>query len=262
MYAAIASNMKIGKGGLYIAPWVGTTPPAAEDIGEKVGNCESLTYGPQDVQTLEKYSSTQAAAPLVAKFNTRASWRFAAACDEHTKQNLLMFFGAEDTEVVQAATSDVAVELTSITLGRSYHIGAFHVDGFVAQVGSDVLVQDTDYTLFPERGVIEFRLDAANVVTGDDVDLDFDQPARTYNRLAVGQNINRKVKLTYFADDNNTDGIGAGDGIMVPKLAVVLDGQYPLISEEFGSFTLNFDAESDEANFPGRGLGWILRGAA
>lgn len=261
MYPAIASNLKKGKGGLYLAEWDGVTPPSEADVGIKVGNCESMSYSPQDVQTTEKYSSTQQSAPLLLKEVNRASWRFSAQCDEHTVDNLLMFFGASSSPVTQNSGSSQSVTISDIVPGRSYLIGAFQVSNVVASYGSLVLTPNVDYVLYPARGVIEFLIGGAVPLDGD-VLVQFDRAERAYTRLNVGQELNRSVKLSYFADDANATGVGARDIIVIPKAAVVLEGEYQLISDEFGNFTVNFDALDDSINYPGRGLGWILRGAA
>lgn len=261
MYAAIASNLKRGKGGLYLAEWVDGVAPSANDIGLKVGNCESITYGPEDVQSSEKYSSTQNNTPLLLKQTDRAGWRFVAQADEHLKQNLLSFFGATETEVVQAAAFQTQLDLDGVVVGRSYMLNAFNVAQVEVYLGSTVLTADTDYKLYSEQGVIEI-LSGGAVSDGDDLDVDFDTPARTYSRLNVGQSLNRTFKLSYFADDQNTGGVAAQDIIQIPKVAPVLEGEYSLVSDEYGAMTLAFSALDDSDNWPGRGLGWILRGAA
>lgn len=261
MYPAIASNLKKGKGGLYLAAWDGIDPPAEADIGVKVGNCESISYSPQDVQTTEKFSSTQQSAPLLLKEVNRASWRFSAQCDEHTVDNLLMFFGASSAPITQNSGTSQTVNITDIVPGRSYLIGAFRVSNVSVAYGSLVLTAGVDYVLYPERGVIEFVIGGAVPLDGNVV-VTFDRAAREYTRLNVGQELNRAVKLSYFADDANATGVGARDIIVIPKAAVLLEGEYQLISDEFGNFTINFDALDDSVNYPGRGLGWILRGAA
>lgn len=260
MYPAIATNLKRGKGGLYVAAWDGATPPAENDMGVKVGNCESITYGPEDVQTSEKYSSTQNNTPLLLKQTDRAGWRLVAQTDEHLKDNLLLFFGATDTELTQSAVNQQVVTLSDVIVGRSYLTGFYGLSQVEVYKGSTVLTANTDYKLYADRGVIEI-LSGGAVVDGDDLDVDFDVSAKTYNRLAVGQLINRNVKVTYIADDQNTDGVASKDIIVIPKMAVALEGEYGLVSDDFAAMTLAFSALDDSDNYPGRGLGWLIRGA-
>jgi hypothetical protein len=262
MYPAIASNLKKGKGGLYLAEWVNGVAPDENDLGVEVGNCESITYSPTDVQTDEKYSSTQSNNPLLLREVTRASWRLSAQCDEHTVDNLLMFFGASESELSQSADSQVDTILESVVPGRSYSIGRYKTGSVQLAVGSTILTADSDYTLYPDRGVVKI-LTTGLVSEGDNIDVSYEASAvAAYKRLAVGQTLNRNVKITYFADDQNTGGVGARDIIVIPKAAVILEGEYQLVSDEYGNFTINFDALDDSSNYPGRGLGWLLRGAA
>lgn len=260
MYPAVAGNFRKGKGGLYLAEWASGVAPDAADIGVKVGNCESITFGPTDVQTSEKYSSTQNNAPLLLKQVDRVGFRLAAQCDEHTKDNLLAFFGATASTQSQSGTNSTK-NLANVVPGRSYLIGSQLLSGVTVWEGSTQKVLNTDYKLFAERGVIEI-LSGGSIADGDDITVEFTRAAKSWTRLAVGQTINRIVKLAYFADDANTDGVGARDIVIIPKVAVVMDGEYQLISDDFGNFTLQFDVLDDSDNYPGRGLGWFERGAA
>jgi len=260
MYPAIAGNFKKGKGGLYMAAWIGSTAPDASDIGVKVGNCESITYGPTDVQTTEKYSSTQNNAPLLLKQVDRAGFRMSAQCDEHSADNILAFFGGESSSVIQASGNSTK-NLANVVAGRSYLIGSFLLSSVVVMEGSTIKTLNTDYKLFASRGVIEI-VAGGSIIDNDDITVEFTRAAKTYVRVAVGQVLNRIVKLAYFADDANTEGVGSQDIIIIPKAAVVMDGEYQLISDDFGNFTLNFDVLDDSDTYPDRGLGWIERGAA
>lgn len=260
MYPAVATNFRKGKGGLYLAEWASGVAPDAADLGVKVGNCEAITYGPTDVQTTEKYSSTQNNAPLLLKQVDRVGFRLAAQCDEHTIDNVVAFFGGSKSTIVQSSGSSTK-NLANVVPGRSYLIGSFLLSGVTVMEGSVVKTLNTDYKLYPERGVIEI-LSGGSIADGDDITVEFTKAAKSYSRVAVGQTLNRNVKLAYFADDANTDGVGARDIIIIPKAAVVMDGDYSLVSDDFGTFTLNFDVLDDSDNYPGRGLGWIERGAA
>ena len=260
MYPAVAANFKKGKGGLYMAEWVSGVAPDAADLGVRVGNCESITYGPTDVQTSEKYSSTQNNRPLLLKQVDQVGYQLSAQCDEHTKDNLLAFFGASSESVVQSSGNSTK-NLANVQPGRAYLIGSFLLSSVVVMEGSVVKTLNTDYRLYPERGVIEI-IDGGSIIANDDITVEFTRAAKTYTRLSVGQTINRTVKLAYFADDANTGGAGAKDIIIIPKCAVVMDGEYQLISDDFGTFNLQFDVLDDSDTYPGRGLGWIERGAA
>lgn len=259
MYPALSGNFKKGKGGLYMAEWLAGVAPDAADLGVKIGNCESITFGPTDVQTTEKYSSTQNNAPLLIKQVDRVGYQLAAQCDEHTKDNLLAFFGASQSTIAQVAGASTK-NLANVVVGRSYMIGSFLLSSVVVMEGSTVKVLNTDYALYPERGVIEIL--GGSLINNDDVTVEFTRAVKSYTRLAVGQSINRTVKLSYFADDATTSGITARDILIVPKAAVIMDGEYQLISDDFGTFNLQFDVLDDSVNYPGRGLGWFERGAA
>jgi hypothetical protein len=114
MIPAQGGNLKIGKGAAVVADWLDfNTPPADNFDGLPLGNSESVSLEPGDVQTQEKYSSTEAAAPLLDRRNTRQTPAIVIQCDEHTRANLRRYFLGTLTELTQGARAQYGLSALS-----------------------------------------------------------------------------------------------------------------------------------------------------
>src|SRR5262245_9090900 len=101
MFPAVGQNLKLGRGSLLLAPHDGTT---AEEGLILMGNIPSLELS-WEVETREKYSSTQASSPLLDQAVIRQTLTVTAQCDEHTKENLKRFFFATEATANQALST-------------------------------------------------------------------------------------------------------------------------------------------------------------
>lgn len=261
MYPAQGLNFKIGRGGLYLADWNGNTPPADSFIGDEVGNCENIVAGPVDPQNIQVYSSTQNNSPLAFDVNLRAGWQVTATCHEHTMENLLRFFAGTLNSASQSSGTSATVDLDDVVVGKTYSLGATDVSNVTIMRGTDLLVAGTDYVLYARLGFVKI-LAGGQVANGDDLDVTMDKAGTDYDDIRIGQSLSRICKVTFVADDSNTDGVAAKDMVTIWKAAVVLQGEYPLVSgDEVVSFPLQFNVLSDEQNHASSPLGYIRRSA-
>ena len=229
MYPANAANFKIGKGGLYASLWPNsTTPPDADLLGIRIGNCTDVRIEPGDLQSLEKFSSTQATAPLVDRRNLRQTVSVVCVCDEHTKDNLEMFFMGTQSAAAQGAQVGATKDLFAVEQGKTYNVGAFYVSNVdVVADGSVIAVEGADYEIYPLHGDI-YIVPGGAILDGMDLLVTFDQAARSI------------AKVVFASDDSNVDGTTAKGRLTVWKSQVQPDGQYGLVQDEYGNFTLRF----------------------
>lgn len=249
MIPANAQNLKVGKGMVVLADWADvSTPPDAGFDGVPIGNCESVVYDPGDIQTLEKYSSTQAAAPLLDKRVTRQNPSFVVQCDEHTYQNLARYFLGALSSSVQNAVGDTAKIFQDVLEGGVYDLGKFNttIVSVVAD-GTQPLVIDVDYRHYGERGRIEF-IKGGYVTTGMDVTVHFTATARTIEKIAGASNLNKFTRVTVFSDDVNQDGITAKGVVTGYKAQIAPEGQYPFVSDQYGQYSLRLALLQDTAH--------------
>lgn len=247
MFPAIGQNLKLGRGSLLLAPHDGTS---AEEGLILMGNISSLELS-WEVETREKYSSTQASSPLLDQSVIRQDLSLVAQCDEHTKENLKRFFFATEAAANQTLATNQTVNFLDIVVERAYDLGKRSVSNAVFTNGSTTLVSGTDYTLYAAQGYVVFH-DTANVTDGDDISVTFDCAAVNLDHIRIGRVSTQYAKLVYVADDANTAGIGAGDRFIFWKTQVTPEGAYQLISDDYTSFNLRFRvlSEPSQTNDP------------
>lgn len=247
-FSANGENLKLGRGALFLAPWSGSTPPAAIALGTFVGNVTSLEQTSEN-ETREKYSSTEQSSPLLDSRVIRQKYAIAAAFDEHTLLNIKLFMSGDATTVAQSLSTVGSTALADVVTGDTYYVGARNITNVVVMEGSVAKVLNTDYLLDATLGLVTI-LAGGTVVTGDDLTVTYDCPAATIQKIRGGTTVSPTYKLTFQADDANADGNAAKDRLTVWKVSVNPDGAYPLITDEYAPFGLRFDVLSDSANHP------------
>lgn len=249
MIPASARNLKIGKGAAVLADWADTSTPPAEGFdGLPVGNCESVVYDPGDIQQQEKYSSTQAPAPLLDKRVTRQNPSLVLQCDEHTYENLARYFLGNLSSTVQNAVGATPITFENAREGGVYDLGRFNTSIVsVIADGTQALVIDVDYRHYGERGRIEF-IRGGYVQDGMDVTVTYTATARTIERIAGAANLNKFARLTFFSDDVNQDGRTAKGVVTAYKCQIAPEGQYGLVSEQYVPYSLRLSLLQDDAH--------------
>lgn len=246
-FHANGENLKLGRGALFLAPWSGSTPPAASALGTFVGNITSLEISSEN-ETREKYSSTEQSSPLLDSRVIRQAYEMVASLDEHTLMNLKLFMSGDTTTVSQSLTTTGSTSLNDVVVGDTYYIGARNVTNVAVLEGTVAATLNTDYLLDATLGLITIL--GGSITDGDDLTVNYDCPAATINKVRGGTTVSPTYKLTFQADDANADGNAAGDRLTVWKVSVNADGAYPLISDNYAAFGLRFKLLSDSTNHP------------
>ncbi len=243
-----SGNVKLGKGSLLLDR---LTSAGVSTGFEFVGNCSSLTLSAEK-QEAEIYSGSQSTAPLLARAVTRLSFSIVATLHEYTLANLRSFLAGEantKTQAVSAAGSKT-VAAESVFVGRAYDTGARQITNVVVtQDGTDVLVEDTDYIVYDEFGIIHLLTTGA-ARSGVETVIEWDQPALSISQVRLLKEASPSVHLLYLADDANVDGAAAKDRLECWKCNIAGDGDLNLISDDFGSFQLTMSVQSDATNHP------------
>lgn len=242
MFPAVGQDLKLGRGSLLLAPHDGTT---AEEGLILMGNIPSLELA-WEVETREKYSSTQASSPLLDQAVIRQTLTVTAQCDEHTKENLKRFFFGTEATANQSLSTTGTKTFTDIVTERAYDLGKRSVSNVAITKGSTALVSGTDYTLYAAQGFVVFH-DTATLSDGDDPVANFDCAAVTLDHIRIGRIAQQFAKLVYVADDANQAGIGSDDRFVFWKTQITPDGAYQLVSDDYTSFNLAFKVLTDNA---------------
>lgn len=251
---AVGTNLKLGRGALLLAPYTGGVPDAGY---LKMGNITSLE-GSWEIETVQKRSSTQASSPVIAEAVTSQVLTLTASCDEHTKDNLKLFFFGTEAAANQTAQTTNNKAINDIVTGRVYEIGHRNITITTVMKGTTALVSGVDYKAYPVQGLIEF-IDSANLSDLDDVTVNYTRPIVSIDHIRIGRVSEQLAKLRYIADDSNQSGVSAKDQHVYHKVQVTPEGAYQLISDDYGPFSLRFLVLDDSANNPNDPLGRIER---
>lgn len=256
MFDARSEFHKLGKGAMMIGLWSGQTPPTNFDF---VGNCDSVTLS-ADVTTVQKFSNTRASGALVDRRTLRTAYKVAAQIDEFTKENLKLFLlGTEATKTQNlAAVSDITIN--DIELGKYYDLGKRRITGAVVYVNeaSTAMVEGTDYELNTEFGWFR-AISGGAIVALDDVRVHCSVPALTIMQIRIAQASSPIARLRFLCDDANNESSVAKDELNVWKASIAPSGDLNLISDDYGSYSLEFSVISDSTNHPNDPFGTLDR---
>lgn len=205
-------NQTLGRGEVHFAEFKpGTLIP---DGFRYLGNTPEFNLT-VNTETLPHYSMDRGTKIKDKSVTLQTDHSGTFTCDNIDLENLALFFQGEAGTIAQAAAAGSTETLTGVKLGRSYQIGETDalpmgvksVTLNSATVGVTPLVLDTDYTIDSARGVITFLEGATNVADDDDVDLDFDLAAVSYDRTISGnEQIEGAIRyLAYNAEGDDID---------------------------------------------------------
>jgi hypothetical protein len=244
-FSANGENLKLGRGALFLAPWSSGTAPGAADFGKFVGNVTTLELTSTN-ETREKYSASEQSSPLIDRRVIRQAYELVAACDEHTMDNIKLFMSGDRTTVSQSSGTAATFALDNVIVGNTYYIGARNVTSVVVKEGATTLTAGTDYSVDAALGLVTIL--GGGVADLDDLEVTFNKPAATIQKVRGGTTVSPTYKLVYQSDDANTDGNAAQDRLTVWKVSVAADGGYSFVGDDYSSFSLRFSVLSDSAN--------------
>jgi hypothetical protein len=241
------AKLYIGAGELFFDRFDATTG-AATGL-RLLGNCSALEITPAEDEVRELYSSMEAARPLAARDIIRRKVTFKATLNEHSVENVALELMGNQVEYVQTATPVTGEVLSTAPVAdRFYKTAKRKLTAVVVKRGAATLVLDTDYKIHDaEQGLIYLISGAGS----GSLTIDYTPTVMTTGvsglqqiRGAMATKI--EGKLVYRPDSTR----GPKFEIEVWKAAISPDGQFGLIQDEYGEFTLNAEVLSDKANHP------------
>lgn len=133
MFPADGSNVKLGKGALFLAM---NDPDTGDPLeGEFfLGNAPSIEITPT-INKVELFSSTEASAGLVATNRTSIKYAVAASLSEFKMDNLALFLIGKRTTANQIAATSATKNFIAVELDRYYQLGARKVTNVVGLAG-------------------------------------------------------------------------------------------------------------------------------
>jgi hypothetical protein len=237
------SNILLGRGKVYFDRFTALGARTGEVF---LGNTPTFEITPS-AEEIKKYSSASAGAPLIASDVIRTSLALKIVGDEFNKENLAMVLYGDNSTLVQSTASVTNEAIASVTQGRYYpvlHRGLTAVT-VTGPSGTPTYTLTTDYTIDAVSGRI-YIVEGGTITTGLGIEVDY-----TYATIALptvrGMVATSVHGYLRFKSDNAR---GPNYEAEIWKAAVRSDGAVGFISDEYASWSMVGDIESDDVNHP------------
>lgn len=237
------SLLLLGRGKIYFDRFDASGNPTGEIF---LGNCPSFEITPTP-EEIKKYSSASAAADLIASDVIRTTLALSIAGDEFSKENLAMaLFGGTGT-LSQSIDTVSEESLPGVLQDRWYKLLYRDVDTIVVTTDP----AGTTYDITDDYLVDEVSGRIYIVPTGDISDEDDILVSYGYGTIALdtvlGMTATSVKGLIRFIGDPAR---GPTFEVEIWRASVRSDGAIGFISDEYASWSLSGDIESDAVNHP------------
>ena len=237
------NNILLGRGKIYFDRFGATGARTGELF---LGNCPTFEITPTS-EEIKKYSSADKAADLIASDVLRTTLALKIVGDEFSKENLAMALFGDTATLAQTGATITNEAIADVLQGRYYALSKRQVSAVTVTgpSGTPTYVANTDYKVDVVSGRI-YIVEGGGIADLADIEVDF-----TYATLALptvrGMNqTSVKGYLRFIADPAR----GPKYECEIWRASIRADGAIGFISDEYASFTLTGDIESDAINHP------------
>lgn len=168
--------------------------------------------------------------------------------DNISPENVALFLLGSSEALTQAVVAAATETLTSIKAGMSYFLGASDTNpagysgidaaGFAVatNVGATPLVENTDYVVDLDTGLISFLADSTIAVDGTDIDVTYAVAGSTRTRVISG-GASVEGAMTFITDNPK----GTNHKFYMPRVKLSPAGDYALKGEEWQQVPLTVE---------------------
>lgn len=219
-------------------------------------------------ETLEHQSSRSGLKVTDKEVVLSQSVGYSFQLDEINNENMSLFFsGSKATHANPAVAGVSGVVLASaVELGMWYDLAdstgerLYDVDNANLTLQADPsgspvsLVLNTDYEIDAELGRIRIKVEAANIAEGDELGFDYAADATATAQVAqVSALTETSVTIALkFIGENPADN-GSRYEVQIQKTAILAEGDFALISDDWTTMTFTGSAERNDAYSPASG---------
>jgi hypothetical protein len=237
------NNVLLGRGKIYFDRFDANGVRTGEIF---LGNCPTFEITPAS-EDIKLYSSAEKAAPLIASDVTRTTLALRIAGSEFSKENLAMALFGDTSTLSQTGAAVTDEEITGVIQGRYFpllyrDVSLVTVTSSPAGTTYDV---DDDYTVDAVSGRI-YIVEGGAIADDADILVDY-----TYGTIALptirGMNQTSVKGYLRFKGDPAR---GPKYECEIWRASVRSDGAIGFIADEYGSWTLTGDIESDATVHP------------
>lgn len=249
---ANGANLSLERGKVYFDRF--TT--AGVKTGELfLGNCEALTISVSEDE-VRKYSSAEAAAPLLASAPIRRTFELSMTLDEWTPENLALAFMGNVSALAQGSGSISNEIITVAAKGRYYPTSKRKISTVVVTGPSNTptYVANTDYKVDGTEGRIYIMETGAIPATGN-LEVDYAYAADTSVTIQGGNASKIEGSLRFVGDPVS----GPTQTVEIWKVRLKPEGEMPFIGDDYATFTIKGEVFADLVNHPTESLFRIIK---
>lgn len=242
-YEVDSTKIILGRGKIYFDRFDSNGNRTGEFF---LGNCPTFEITPTP-EEIKKFSSASAAADLLASDVIRTSLALHIVGDEFSKENLARALYGDTSTLAQTGSTVADEVVTVVALDRWYELDYRKISSVVVQDDTDTTtyVLGTDYQLDTVTGRI-YIIDGGSIVATDVLHVDYTYATESLNTVRGMTATSVKGFLRYIGDNAR----GPNYEIQIWRASVRADGAIGFISDEYASWSLTGDIESDATNHP------------
>ena len=240
----MASNLAIGKGELWFAPFkAGTQTP---DGFYLVGNCPEITLN-REAETLPHYSSMAGFRRKDEDITIESMMTGSISCDDVRPQTAALFLMGEEVTLTVASATGATTAIIGVKQGRTYQLGETTgqpsgarqievTEVHLTSTPATIYVVGDDYTVDEELGLITI-VPGGDIADASGITIEFDQTAHTRSQVIASDN-EAQGAMKYISYNP----IGQKLDYFFPWVKVRPSGDISLISEEWMTIPLTIEA--------------------
>lgn len=242
--SANGEDLVLGRGALLLDRYVSGAPSTHLRF---VGNVSELRLSTSD-EIREKFSSVEAAAPLLKRVVARRTMEIIGVFDEFNMENLALAMMGTLSEATQSAVAVANMEFDDVLQGRYYDLGSRNIAAVVVNTapGGTLHVVTTDYTVDLARGIL-YIVPGGGIADGTDIEVDFTRATATQIETVDGGGASLIEAKLHFESDNAN---GPNYKLEAWRVSITPEGELGFISDDFGSFSLRMAIQNDGVNHP------------
>jgi hypothetical protein len=242
-------ELLLGRAKVYISRYVAGVRSIEEFF---LGNVLAFEITPS-VEKIEAKDFTTPASPTIASDTIGQSLQLRMQCQQFNLKNLALAFGGQVGALAQSSGGPVSNEAVSDVLqGNFYQLGGTtspkrNVTSVVVTdvPGTTTFVANTDYEVDAATGRI-YIIPGGGIADGTDLHVDYSYTAASNKKVGAG--LEPEVLAFVRLVGNNKRGKNAE--VQIWRVNLSSTGAVPFIGEEYASFVLEGEIESDAAGHP------------
>lgn len=237
------NNILLGRGKVYFDRFDASGNKTGELF---LGNCPTFEITPSP-EEIKKYSSADKTADLIASDVLRTSLALRIVGDEFSKENLAMALFGDTSTLAQTGSSVTNEAIAGVLQGRYYALSKRQVSSVTVTgpSGSPVYILNTDYKVDAVTGRI-YIVEGGGIADAANIEVDFTYATLSLPTIRGMNQTSVKGAVRFIADPAR----GPKYECQIWRASMRADGAIGFISDEYASFTLTGDIESDATNHP------------